>query len=211
LDTTILAFSIGCAALDTATYFVYNWRAWRGEGGPQSGFLWLLSIAISIMNAGSYTLISKHWIMTVLLWENAVMVIVTFVTILYHHKAVLKKLGTSKKISAALCVLALLSYFVFREAKYANFILQAAALITIKTLWDDLRLDPTAERRLPWGMWAIVYAVQALAALVFWPGSWEKLAYPLVYAFFHAAIFIATLLPPKQLKRPPTDTPPVPP
>jgi hypothetical protein len=208
LERQALICAIFYTILDTVTYVIYNRRSWLyGEKGSGSanGFVWGLSIYICLLNAWSYTFIlNEHWVMSVLVWENAVMVIATFVTIVRQHNLAWDKtkISTSKKVSTVLCLLAGVLFIFFRKAEYATVILQAGTLIAIKTLWDELRLNPKSEERLPWGMWTAVYVLQGVVGWILWPGVWSKLLYPTVYAFFHGAIFVATLLPPKSGARP---------
>ncbi len=155
MERQVLLFAIFYTILDTVTYVIYNrrsWLYWEKGSGSQNGFIWGLSIYICILNAWSYTFILKeHWVMSVLVWENALMVIATFATIVRQHNLTWDgaRISLSKKVSTVLSIIAGILFIFFRRAEYATVILQAGTLIAIKTLWDELRLNPKSEERLP--------------------------------------------------------------
>ncbi|MBP7134649.1 hypothetical protein KBA73_05525 [Patescibacteria group bacterium] len=193
-------FIIGLTLLDVVTYFIYNWETWKGNTKPQNWLLWSLWTYLASLNAWSYLVSTSDPIKTILAWENTVMTIVTLGTVIYHGKIADTPIAPSKKISAVLCVIAGLLFFVFRQAAHANFLLQAGTAVSMFTLFSDLRKDPRAERALPWGLWTIVYVGFVVLVLCRWRGQWGDLVYPLNFAILHAIVFFLSSRTPKVVR-----------
>ena len=186
--TVLLSALVVCA--DIVAYVYYNLKLFSGKGSP-SKVLWFIWVIIAGLNAASYLSVSQDTVKTALAIENAFACVITF-CFAYKYGEV-KRLTSNEKKILSIGIAAGAAWWVFRNAFYANALLQIATIVSFWPFIAKVWAKPESEPRIPWLIWTVSYAMNLVVVILRWRGSWHDLFYPINYAVQHLAVFVLTL------------------
>lgn len=188
LDIVLAIFT---SFLHIIGYIVYNYQVMRGSSKPNTAtwFLWSL---ITILNFTSYNIASGDWVKSLLPTIGALMVITTFLLILFRGK--FSKLNKFDNLALVAGLISVLVWWQFNSAVYANLILQIAILIGFVPTYLGVLRNPKNEKPLPWLIWSAVYVLGTIIVLLRWNGQYIDIIYPLVTGLMaHSGVALLSL------------------
>jgi len=186
-NVTNLGFILGWLSvfLHLTAFAIYNWKIVRGLSRPNTA-TWGIWAIVASLNCASYFFMSQDWVKSLSAIAASVACIFTFVFALFRGR--LSKLDRSDGIVLVISVSAIIVWWVFRSATFANLLLQGALVAGfIPTLRDVVR-KPEQESALPWLMWSLVYVLLLLIVLLRWSNHWPDLVYPINSLFWHLLV-----------------------
>lgn len=180
------------AVIQASAYGFYWHKVWKGRACPNKA-AWFLWGALTILSSTSYAKASEDWVKSLLIIVNSVMCILTV--------AIVWKLGRFDpltpyaKVALAIGLLTALVWLYFREADYAQFLMQGAILVgffeNCKMAWHK----PEKEQALPWLIWSGAYVINIAVVLLRWnPENWVSILYPVNSLVCHFAMAMLVLL-----------------
>lgn len=79
-------------------------------------------------------------------------------------------------------------WIVFREATWANLLLQVDVAVSFVPTFRSLRRNPASEDPRPWLIWSGAYTLLVVTVVLRWENWWELL-YPVNYLLLHAGVW----------------------
>lgn len=177
-----------------SAFWQYNRKAVNKESAPSKA-TWALWVFTSILNAFSYTSLSGDLVKATVGIVDAFACTVTFFVVLRYHGTT--KLTRNEKIALAIGLTALGAWYLFRQAFYANAILQVAVIVSFMPPILHTWKEPWCEPKTPWFLWTLVYISNFVLVLVRHK-SWHDLVYPVNYIVLHGAVWLLAARAPKQ-------------
>ena len=176
--------------IDVAAFLIYNRDLFKGRSKPYRG-TWGVWLLIAFLNSASYFGTSGDFMKSFLSFENVSACAVTFTFACIHGGR--RPLDREEKYSVVIGVCAGIVWWLFRNAFYANAIMQLNTVVSFIPLWIGLWHDSKSQRPLPWALWSISYALNIGVVMLRWNDQWEDLLYPICYVFFHVGTYVLTL------------------
>jgi hypothetical protein len=180
-----LIFSLLSGVCILLAYIVYNKDAFLGLSKPNA-VSWGLWTMVTILNMASY------FVMTGDILKNSLPIVASFACITTFGLALYKKnyvpLSTIEKLALTTGVIAIIGWYLFRSAVFANVILQlanAAAFVpTYRSVWKN----PANEKPLPWGIFTTAYALLCITVLLRFDGKFAELLFPFLGLILHSSL-----------------------
>ncbi len=179
-------------------FWIYNRKAINQESAPSKA-TWILWSFTSTLNAFSYRSLSKDWLTAGVGIVDAFACTFTFLVVLRYQGTT--KFTRYEKLSLAIGLAAIGAWYLFREALYANTILQIAVVVSFVPAFIHTWNEPIREPRTPWLLWTIVYLSNfglVIAKVSTNRGSWREMIHPITYILLHGVVWALTLRKPKQ-------------
>jgi hypothetical protein len=184
-------FAAVAATLHLSAYVVYARAAGRGAARLNSA-TWILWVFLSALNAASYVVMSGDPMKGAVACAGAVACTVTLAYAVAKGKA--SAIGAWDAVALVAGLVAAGSWLAFRNATYANLILQGGFVISMLPAYRAVFADERAEPWLPWLMWGAAYAVNLCVVLLRWRGHYADLAYPCINLVTHSGVGWCVLL-----------------
>lgn len=188
-DKISAAFGIVAAAIHLSAYLIYNWQMFLSHAHPNAA-TWGLWLAISTMNCASYFFMNRDWGKIIL---PSTSTLATFVT--FGYAVAGGKFAGFGDYDIIACVIGLAAagvWWRFRNAGYANIILQAAVAASFVPTFTSVWNNSANESWLPWFVWTSAY-VFLLASVLRRHKSWMDFIYPANCLILHATVGLLSL------------------
>jgi hypothetical protein len=166
-------------------FAVYNRQLLRGESRPNAA-TWTIWAFVATLNCLTYFFAGQDWVKAILPVLGSLACIATLVYALV--RGTLSPLAGVDLAALAIGVAAVLVWWFYRSASFANLVLQLAFLVSFLPTYRDVWRDPSKERPLPWFLWASAYLLLVMAVFLRWQGLITDLVYPLLALVIHAAV-----------------------
>ncbi len=172
------------ALLHGVGYVVYNRQTKRGDSKPNavSWFIWALMAGL---NAASFTGVTDipHALQYMV---GTFAALATFFLALRWHR-----FDWPEPIELAVLVLCLVcmgTWYVFKDASFANATLLAPFLISFWPTFRGVRNDPGRERPFAWNIWSVAFAVNLANNIALWNGKPVSVINPVILLLCHWSI-----------------------
>ncbi|KPJ85781.1 hypothetical protein AMJ57_01930 [Parcubacteria bacterium SG8_24] len=177
-------------AVHLLAFLVFNWKTARGQARPNTA-TWTIWSFVTILNCASYFVMSGDWIKALQPLAGALACTGTLLFALSRGR--LERPGRFDLAVLAVSLVSAIVWFVWRQAAFANLVLQAAFVISFIPTLKDVWRAPQKESPLPWFMWGAAYLLLIAAVCVRWSGHIPDLVYPLNSFFWHALVGVLAL------------------
>jgi len=154
---------ISAALLHGIAYVLYNIQTRLGQSKPNPAS-WSVWTVLAIINAFSFRELSGDLVSTLQSFIGSAACIFTFAYSLFRGK--FSRLGGKELFILAMSLLAVLVWWIFQSAVYANVIVLLSILISFKPTFDGVFKDPFKETPRSWWMWALAYGLTTLSVLI---------------------------------------------
>jgi hypothetical protein len=108
------------------------------------------------------------------------------------NKGRLSKISNFEWGLIVLDCLAILIWWWYQSAIYANIFLMATAFVSFIPLILHTWVNPMVEDSLPWSLWTIAYFILTVVVIMRWE-KWEDLVYPVTFLMLHLAVAFLAL------------------
>lgn len=169
---------------------IYNWQMIHGKNKPNAA-MWTLWVILSILNAVSYQIMTGDWVKSLITYGGCVAMATTFIIALKKGK--FEKLSVFDKMSLFVGLVAVTSWWVMRDATFANILLQVCIGISFIPTYRGVWHHPQNERPLPWFLFSLGYSFQILVVVTRWSGQAQDLVYPINCLILHLVVAIIAL------------------
>lgn len=176
--------------LHLAAFVVYGLRARKGQSKPNFA-TWSIWVLATGLNCASYFLMSDDWVKALQPLAGAAACFTIFVMALKNGQFELP--GTAERVMLLISVTAVIIWFVYRDASYANMVLQSAFVVSFIPTLRQIWRKPQDESALPWFMWGGAYLLLILTVAVRWQGNALELVYPVNSFFWHTLAGVLAL------------------
>ncbi len=147
---------IAAAFLYLIAAILYNVQIINGKSKPNA-ISWSIWSLLAIVNVFSYGAMIDNWVAALQFFAGSVACIITFVICLIK-----KRFDCPSNIEwaiAAICLIAILVWIIFRSATYANMVVVVAFVFSFVPTLTGVFNDPRKERSLPWTVWTIAFSI----------------------------------------------------
>ncbi|HEY4490315.1 MAG TPA: hypothetical protein VJC12_03645 [Candidatus Paceibacterota bacterium] len=179
----MLAIAVGVLAgiVQLAGYWVYNRTAKKPSS--MSWFIWGIG---SLITFYLYSELVQDWVKEFLPFVCMLAAFATFIVC-----AIRRKFDWPDRMDVAvlgLDVLVVAYWFLYREATWANLLLQIDVAISFIPQFRGVWRNPDSEDWKPWLIWSVAYLLLLTTVLMKWE-SWWELLYPINYFLLHVSVF----------------------
>ncbi|PLX25966.1 hypothetical protein C0580_00940, partial [Candidatus Parcubacteria bacterium] len=154
---------VGAALLHGTAYVLYNIQTRSGQSKPNPAS-WSVWTILAIINAFSFREVSGDLVSTLQSFIGSAACIYTFSYALFKGK--FSRLGGKEWFTLAMSLLAVLVWWIFQSATYANMIVLLAILVSFKPTFDGVLKDPFREVSRSWWIWTLAYTFTMASILL---------------------------------------------
>jgi hypothetical protein len=154
---------VGAALLHGTAYVLYNIQTHFGQSKPNPAS-WSVWTVLAIINAFSFQELSGDLVSTLQSFIGSVACIFTFGYALLNGK--FSRLGRKEWFTLAMALLAVMVWWIFQNAAYANMIVLLAILVSFKPTFDGVYKDPFKEVPRSWWLWTLAYGLTTASVLI---------------------------------------------
>jgi hypothetical protein len=180
-----VVLGVTAALLHGVAYLLYARQTKLGYSSPKSAS-WGLWAFLVIINWLTFGVAIGNWIVALQFLTGSVACIAVFVYMLALRKLSLPTMKEWRLIG--LGVLAVLVWWIFRNAAWANAIIFVALAISFIPIYEELWADPQKEMPRSWVLWTLAYLFTTINVVVNWKGNPLNLVMPLGGAILHGAV-----------------------
>lgn len=177
-------------ALDVVAYLIYNWNLVTRKERPFRA-TWGVWFFVSLLNSASYLSTSGDIWKSLLSIENTASCGITFASCFFIGRE--RRLKKDEWWTLGIGIVATMVWWFFRQAFYANTIMQFVTIASSLSFMTSLWKDPKIQRSFPWFLWSVAYVTNIIVVMLRWDGHWQTIVYPANYAIFHILFFVLTL------------------
>lgn len=184
-----IALGILSSIVHLIAYFSYYRKINVGRVKPNatSWSVWALG---SVLESASYVGVTGDWVKNLLPICCAISAVILFFYCL--HKGHFSKLRKFEGYLLVFDCVALLVWWWYQSAFYANILFVAIAIISFIPIIWGVWVNPMVEDSLPWYLWTCAYFLLVLVILFRW-NKWEDLVYPLMFLLLHLTVAILAI------------------
>ena len=185
MQSITIVLGIIAALLHGAAYLLYAIQTKVGRSSPKSAS-WGLWEFLVVINWLTFGVAFGNWIIALQFLSGSVAC-----TIVFFYMLAIKKFDwpTKKHWSLiGLGLIAILVWWMFRNAAWANVIIFVALTISFIPMYESLYDDPTQERPLPWVIWTLAFLTTTVNVIVNWKHQPLGLVMPIGGAILHGAV-----------------------
>lgn len=187
----ILSIVLGALAglLQLIAYAIYGRHVLHGRIKPNtaSWSIWTLG---AVLETVTYVFVTGDWVKNILPVVCAISALTLFG--FCFTKGKFEQLSRWEWVLTALDMGAILIWWFYQSAVYANFLLVSTAVLSFVPLFLHAWRKPDAENALPWGIWSLAYLLMTLAVVLRWEKA-EDLVYPITFLVLHLVIAVAAI------------------
>ena len=147
---------IVAAILYLAAVVLYNIQILNGKSKPNA-ISWGIWALLAIVNAFSYGAMIDNWVAALQFFAGTIACIITFIVGLL--KKSYEKPTNWQWAIAAICLVAIFVWILFRSATGANMVVLVAFVFSFIPTLTGVFNDPRKERSLPWAVWTAAFTV----------------------------------------------------
>lgn len=173
-----------------AAFLWYNQKILQGKAHPNTA-TWAIWAAESSLNFGSYLVMSDDWVKSLLPAASSLLCIATFGVAIRVGK--FSHIDHCDLAALGIGLIAVLAWWWFRSAAYANLIMQASIGVGFWPTYRSVWKKPANETPFPWLLWGAAYTVGTVMVVQRWRGQWLDLTFYVVSVFLHLGIGILAL------------------
>ena len=164
------------------SYYIKKIKLGRIRPNTASWSIWAFG---AVLESASYVGVTGDWVKNILPIVCALSaVFIFFYCLRFRHFTWPSRFEWSILF---LDVIAILIWWYYSSALYANFFLVMTAIISFVPIVVNAWRDPTTEDALPWYIWTFAYATLMLVVFLRWE-KWEDLIYPLIFTVLHLLV-----------------------
>ena len=153
---------------------------------------WALWAFLSIVNCATYlTMTHSDYAKGAVTISSAIACITLLV--LAHVRGRTTELDIKDKIALGIGLLSLTVWIVFRDAVYANLVLQFAFIVSFYPTYKGVWQKPRTENAFPWFIWTSAYVVNIAVILISWDNRFMDLVYPTLCLLLHGGVGVIVL------------------
>lgn len=183
METSVLLSLIAGIGFNVA-YLDYNRSVLSGKTIP-NGATWGIWSAGALVSTGSYLSMTGDIWKSLIPLSNVFFCIATFLFALNKRK--FKKIDKGDSLALMVGVVAVVIWYVYQSATYANMIAQIGILLGFVPIWRAIWKDPTVEHHRPWWIWGTAYCVMFVVVIMRW-NHWVDLVYPVNCLILHLSV-----------------------
>lgn len=187
--STVLGWS--SFAVHIIAFLIFNWKTVRGLSRPNAA-TWGIWAFVATLNCVSYFVMSDDWVKSLQPLAGSLACIGTFAFAMYAGK--LTRLRALDALILAIGIAAVVVWFHYRSATFANLVLQAAFAISFIPTFRDIWDDPGKESVVPWFLWGSAYVLLIITVLMRWNGNIAEAVYPFSSFFFHTSVGVLVIV-----------------
>jgi len=167
-------------------YIIYSKKISIGRIRPNTAS-WSIWAFGAVLESYSYIALTNDWVKNILPAACAVSVVWLFVFCV--RRGHFDKPTKFEIVIVLMDCAAILVWWVYGSALYANLLLILMAIVSFVPLMIGVWFNPTIEDALPWYLWSVAYAVLVIVVILRWE-KWEDLIYPIVFFVLHLIVGI---------------------
>ncbi len=167
-------------------YIVYFRHINKGLIKPNTAS-WSIWAFGALLESGSYIFSTGDWIKNVLPIVCALSAVTLFILCIYRGH--FSPITNFEKMLVVLDCLAILIWWFYDSATYANLFLVVTAIISFLPIMLSVLRDPLREYAKPWYIWTVAYLLLTFVVLIRWQ-KWSDLVYPVVFVVLHFGVAI---------------------
>lgn len=152
---------------------------------------WVLWTLISATNSLTYLIMTGDWVKSLL--PIASFLATAIILLLASLKGKLSKLQTIDTLALIIGLIAMLIWWQFKSATYANLIIQLTVIISIIPTFVGTLKHNVVETPLPWFLWSMAYSLSIIVIILRWQHQLQDLAYPLVSLILHCGVGVVVI------------------
>lgn len=180
-----IVLGITAALLHGVAYLLYAIQTKVGHSSPKSAS-WGLWAFLVLINWVTFGVTIGNWIVALQFLTGSVACIAVFIYMLAIGKF---SWPTAKQWRlVGLGILAMLVWWIFRNAAWANTIIFVALAISFIPMYEDLWTDPRSETPRSWVLWTLAFLVTTANVIVNWNGQPLSLVMPIGGAILHGIV-----------------------
>jgi len=185
--TSEISMALGLAAslLHLGAFITYNRQMLRGDSRPNA-VTWGIWAIGATLNGASYFFMNMDVIKALLPLVGSLACIWVFVLSLLKGK--LSKPDKADLATLWLGIVAVVVWWTFRSAAYANLLFQVGLVVSIIPTVRGVIRDPGNEKANAWFMWGCAYLLMLCVVLLRWQGIWQDMALPLAGMTTHTLV-----------------------
>lgn len=168
-----------------ATYAIYNRDIFLGRTKP-SAVSWGIWAVITTLNMASYFVMTGDILKNSLPMVASVACLITFLFLLGKKNYAPPAMIDYSTLSIG--VLAILGWWQFRSALFANMLLQFANVIAFIPTYRSVWNNPKNEKPLPWALFVLSYIFLTATVILRFKGNIADLVFPILAIFLHSAV-----------------------
>lgn len=184
-----IALGIFAGLLQIAGYVSYFKKIGIGRVKPNAAS-WGIWAFGAVLESSSYVFATGDWVKNILPIACSASAVVLFFICLYRGH--FEKLTKFEWFISTLDCFAILIWWHYESAVYANLFLVLTAVISFVPIIAGVWKDPMVEDSYPWFLWTIAYSVLALVVILRWE-KWEDIVYPGIFIILHVAVAVLAL------------------
>lgn len=166
-------------------YIVYGRNVYFGFSKPNA-VSWGLWTMITVLNMASYLVMTGDILKNSLPMVASVACLFTFLFLLgkknYAPPAMIDYLAFS------IGALAIISWWQFHSAVFANMILQLANIVAFIPTYRSVWNNPKNEKPLPWALFVLSYIFLTITVVLRFNGNITDFVFPVLAIFLHFAV-----------------------
>lgn len=185
MHTITIVLAITAALLHGAAYLLYAIQTGLGQSSPKSASwgIWVFLVAINWLTFGTAV---GNWIVALQFLTGSLACVMVFTYMLAIEKL---SWPTAKEWRVVgLGLIAILVWWVFRNAVWANVIIFVALAISFIPIYEELYADPRKDRPRSWILWTLAFLVTTVNVVINWKGQPLSLVMPVGGAILHGAV-----------------------
>lgn len=184
-------YAIVASALSITASLLYNWSILSGKASPSISS-WAVWLFITLLHFLNYQKVTGGWVKSLLPLVDSVLCIIT--TLLVFKFGSFKDLSVYEKSCFGCGVVAGVVWFVFKNASFAQVLLQVALVIGFIPTFIGILNHTTTETWLPWFLWTGTFSAQYMTVKSTPDAKKIEFLYPVNMTVFHAAVFVLAVL-----------------
>lgn len=185
----VIGIGVIAGLLQVIGYVIYAHATFHGRLKPNAASWGLWALGASLESA-SYIAATDDWVKNILPLVCALSAIFFFVSAFLRGH--FQPLDTFEKWVVVLDSIAILIWWHYDSAVYANLYLVLTAFVSFIPIVRHTWKNPKSENATPWFIWTFAYSALAIVVLLRFE-KWEDFVYPVSFAFIHAAVGILAL------------------
>ena len=180
-----MVLGISAALLHGVAYLLYARQTKLGQSSPKSAS-WGLWAFLVLINWLTFGVTIGNWIVALQFLTGSVACIAVFI---YMWELGKLSWPTAKEWRLiALGILAVIIWWIFRNAAWANVIIFVALAISFIPIYEDLWENPRKEVPRSWILWTLAFLITAANVVVNWKGQPLSLIMPIGGAMLHGEV-----------------------
>jgi hypothetical protein len=185
-----LLITLASSLIFLIAFVIYNKDILKGNTRPNI-ISWCLFVLVTLINSTSYISMTGDVIKSALAFTDLFTCVV--ITCLIIFKGYYSKLNIVEILVIIFSAVSLCAWVLLRSATFANLFLQPAYVLAFVPTYLSVYKSPSAERALPWFMWAFCFVLSIIIVVVRWVGAWEDLTYYILAFLLHSGLGLLAL------------------